>query len=414
MFRVPPKITPPPMQNLTFFAILLLCCAACRPEDATGRSVDDLDGWISEVRHTFAPDRRTDRVEVTVAQRGDTTYLTGYTTRPEAYARLRALADSLPGTAVNLRLLPRADLSAPYGLIRVSVANMRTEPGHSSELTSQALLGTPVDLLDLEDGWYLVRTPDRYIAWLEQGALTPVTRAEIEAWFAGDLRTCVPAQATVTHTPGGARILSELVAGDLLQATGQQRGDYVEVRLPDNRGGWVAREALVPYADLAYPAGLQVDALLATAYAQEGRPYLWGGTSPKAMDCSGFTKTAYYLNGYVIPRDASQQVHAGKEIPLDGEFSQLQRGDLLFFGNLREDGSERITHVGFYLGAGRFLHAGADNDFITENSLVAGDADFAEHRLKSLLRARRLREGDVGVVPVAEAFRALYTRSSSR
>ena len=114
-----------------------------------------------------------------------------------------------------------------------------------------------------------------------------------------------------------------------------------------------------------------------TAYTLSGKPYLWGGTSTQAMDCSGFTKMAYYLNGYVIPRDASQQVNAGVDVPLDNDFSQLRRGDLLFFGTYREDGSERTTHVGFYVGDGRFLHAGADNDYITENSLLEGDADYA-------------------------------------
>ena len=40
-------------------------------------------------------------------------------------------------------------------------------------------MGTPLQLLDEQDGWYLVRTPDRYIAWLEVGAVTPVTAEEL-------------------------------------------------------------------------------------------------------------------------------------------------------------------------------------------------------------------------------------------
>ncbi len=402
------------MQNLTILAFILLSCVACRSGDESRPSVDELEEQVSEIREAYAPDRRTDRVEVKVETRGDTTFLTGYTTRKEALRALAEVSGTTPLTVREIRLLPQGNLPASYGLIRVSVANIRTEPGHSSELTSQALLGTPVELLDLDHGWYLIRTPDRYLAWLEEGAITPVTRDELARWYSDDLRTCVPAQSFVWSSPDDQRPVSELVAGDLLQATGNSRGNYTEVRLPDDRTGWVASADLTPYAALAYPDGLDIDAIVTTAYQQVGRPYLWGGTSPKAMDCSGFTKTAYYLNGYVIPRDASQQVHAGTDVPLDDAFSQLQRGDLLFFGSLREDGSERVTHVGFYLGNGRFLHAGADNDYITENSLWAGDADFAEHRLKSLLRARRLEEGSQGVVPVGEAFGELYTRSSSR
>lgn len=109
----------------------------------------------------------------------------------------------------------------------------------------------------------------------------------------------------------------------------------------------------------------------------------------------------------MIPRDASQQVHAGTEVELTEDFSNLLAGDLLFFGRYRDDGSQRITHVGIYLGNGRFLHAGADNGRITENSLLPNDQGFAEHRLKSLLRAKRLSAGRVGVVKVADAFSQL-------
>ncbi|MEL7163287.1 MAG: hypothetical protein AAFN92_21190, partial [Bacteroidota bacterium] len=61
-------------------------------------------------------------------------------------------------------------------------------------------------------------------------------------------------------------------------------------------------------------------------------------------------------------------------------------------------------HVGFYLGEGRFLHSGADNGRITENSLLPEDSLFAEHRLRSLLRVRRLGGGSPGVLSVERAF----------
>ncbi len=399
------------MQNLTISVILLFLFLACAPRARPSEGDEALKTEVDGLRRTWAPDRRTDRVEVDPVRRGDSLRLEGYTTVAAAYRSLDSLAASRPGTRNAVRLLGQQD---SFGLIRVSVANIRTEPGHSQELTSQALLGTPVELLDLKDGWYLIRTPDRYLAWLETGAIAPADRERLDGWFRGDLRTCVPAQTTVVRTPGGLEIVSELVAGDLLQATGNTRAGHSEVLLPDGRSGWMRTADLAPYRRLSTPDRLSVEDVLATAFTQVGKPYLWGGTSPKAMDCSGFTKTAYYLNGYVIPRDASQQVHAGIEVPLDDTFSKLEPGDLLFFGSHRADGSERVTHVGFYLGGGRFLHAGADNGYITENSLIPGDPDYAAHRRETLLRARRLREGTGGVVPIGSAFTRLYTRSSSR
>ena len=120
------------------------------------------------------------------------------------------------------------------------------------------------------------------------------------------------------------------------------------------------------------------------------------------MDCSGFTKTVYWQQGLIIPRDASQQVHAGENVTYDDDLAGLQAGDFLFFGRYREDGSEKVTHVGIYLGDGAFIHSGSDNGANQIQQLLPGRPDYAAHRRESLLRARRLQLGSPGVQPVAE------------
>ena len=411
MFRDFAKINCNSPQNLTFCRFLLVFLLGCQQFTSTEAPAPALEAETIALKARYAPDRRTDRVEVGITQQGDSALLTGYTTVPAALGALDSLAAARTRTYSEVRLLPREE---KFGLIRVSVANIRTEAGHSQELTSQALLGTPVEILDEADGWYMIRTPDRYIAWLETGAVTPASPAELAAWFGDSLYVAITPQSSVYTDRKQDALVSELVAGDLLRADGPATGGLLPVRLPDGRTGYAPSGDVVPYSWLTSPTEVIVEDVLSTAFEQVGRPYLWGGTSTKAMDCSGFTKTAYYLNGFVIPRDASQQVHAGTEIPLDDAFAELRRGDLLFFGNFRDDGSERVTHVGFYLGEGRFLHAGADNGYITENSLLESDPDFAPHRRESLLRARRLVAGTAGVVPIESAFASLYTRSSSR
>jgi hypothetical protein len=91
--------------------------------------------------------------------------------------------------------------------------------------------------------------------------------------------------------------------------------------------------------------------IVGTAKRFIGTPYRWGGTSPdKGFDCSGLTMVVYQLNGLKLPRSSRQQYRAG--IPI--RRSDLMQGDLVFFAT---SGGRRISHVGIYVGKGRFIHA---------------------------------------------------------
>lgn len=79
--------------------------------------------------------------------------------------------------------------------------------------------------------------------------------------------------------------------------------------------------------------------------------YLWGGMSSYGYDCSGFSYTMCLANGYLIPRDASEQAETGKNVPLD----EIEPGDLLFFAY--EEGKGKIHHVGIYYGENKLLHS---------------------------------------------------------
>ncbi|TXF91407.1 NlpC/P60 family protein [Neolewinella aurantiaca] len=388
------------------FNLLLIPCLlflnSCRDVNKA-KSFEQMADRIS--KH-YVEDSRVDRLEIEHKSTFQGLLVKGYTTIPEVYDSIQAVL-SEGGFVVaqnNFRLLPDAKLleGKTAGIINVSVANLRSKPGHSQELATQALMGTPIQVLDFKDGWYLVRTPDRYLAWLEPGAFVAMRPQEAQGWFNEDLRMYTGPTSVMKSEEGD--IVTDLVFGNLLRYadTDWAEDKMVLVELPDGTHGYVKGSFLVP--PLLQSSILRTEALLESAFANAGRPYLWGGTSPKAMDCSGFTKTAFYENGFVIPRDASQQVLAGKVVELTPDFHNLKPGDLLFFGRFREDGSEKITHVGFYTGEGRFLHAGADNGRIVEQSLRPEDEDFAEHRLKSLLQARRLEPGTEGVVPVGTAF----------
>ena len=365
--------------------LLLVGCAVDAPAPPAV-----LTGAIDAVRAVHAPDKRVALWEVTPVAAGDTWIVRGRTNLPEAKADLLArLAAADQPVADSIEVLPAAALGArSYGLINLSVANLRSKPKHSAELGTQALLGMPLRVWDVREDWSLVQTPDGYLSWLDAGGLVLLTEAEMRVWetvekvfYTADFGFAYPTPA-LTGTP-----VSDLVAGNVL-AVIERTADAVHVRYPDGRTAYVDAVAVRPYTEWAAQPAPDAAALLATADRYTGRPYLWGGTSGKGMDCSGFTKTVFYQHGLTLPRDASQQVHFGELVETDTTLKNLQPGDLLFFGRpATPEKKERIWHVGIYRGDGRMIHAAGS---VKVNSLVRGEADFAEDRLSTLMRARRL------------------------
>ncbi len=91
--------------------------------------------------------------------------------------------------------------------------------------------------------------------------------------------------------------------------------------------------------------------LVQTAKRFIGVPYRWGGTDQSSgFDCSGLTMVSYRLNGLELPRVSRSQFQAGRSVSR----SQLQQGDLVFFDTT---GNRQVSHVGMYIGNGRFIHA---------------------------------------------------------
>jgi len=114
-----------------------------------------------------------------------------------------------------------------------------------------------------------------------------------------------------------------------------------------------------------YGTGFLRKKLVATAEQFLGIPYKWGGESAEeGFDCSGLTMTVYRMNGLNLPRNSRQQFGRGRSV----KKSELQPGDLVFFATR---GGHRITHVGIYMGHGRFIHAPKTGKTIRVASLAS-------------------------------------------
>lgn len=102
-------------------------------------------------------------------------------------------------------------------------------------------------------------------------------------------------------------------------------------------------------------------AIVKTAQKYMGVPYVWGGDTPTGWDCSGFTQYVMRENGINILRTAAEQFSQGT--PVDK--ANLQVGDMVFFTTYKPGAS----HVGFYMGDGKFIHASSAAKQVTINSL---------------------------------------------
>ena len=99
-----------------------------------------------------------------------------------------------------------------------------------------------------------------------------------------------------------------------------------------------------------------------------GAPYKWGGASPNGFDCSGLVQYAYNKAGLNVPRNSLAQYSASRQVSL----KDAQVGDLVFFNFDR-----RISHVGIYLGDGRFVHAPSKGKRVQVASLQ--EAPYRQH-----------------------------------
>ena len=115
-----------------------------------------------------------------------------------------------------------------YGILNLSVANLRVSPDFSSEMTTQGLLGMPVRVLQC-NGWYRIQTPDRYIAWVHPVAVHRVTRAELKAWNRAPKIVVTSHYGFVYSEPDEhSQPVSDIVAGNRLKWEGS-KGSFYQV-----------------------------------------------------------------------------------------------------------------------------------------------------------------------------------------
>lgn len=367
---------------LVAFQLFILCFASV----AESKQAQLANRVIASVGRKFAPDKRTAIFSVQAVETAGKIILKGKTDHPEAQ---KLMLDSLFLLKISVQdsvlILPDAGLGdKTWGIVKLSVANVRTVPAHAAEMATQTLMGTPVKILEEKGEWFLIQTPDKYIGWTNHGAIIPKTTAEMTVWGKSKRYIYNQLNGFALATPNKKALpVSDLVLCDLFEVTGESKG-YLQAQLPDGRTAYVKKSECLSFEDWTIRP-LQIQSVLSVARQMMGVPYFWGGTSSKATDCSGLTKTSYYAQGVILARDASQQVRYGMH-PDFSDYRNLQPGDLIFFGS----SAQRVTHVGLCLGDGLFIHASGSSAMVRLNSLNPNNPLFDAGLLKIVVGSSRI------------------------
>lgn len=339
--------------------LLLLVFMSCKNDSKT---ISEIERIHSSIKKDFAPDKRVELFDIQFSTSNEKFILTGETTSKEAYMLLLDSLNDRKLTFVNkVRMLPDSAVGKQqYAVARNSVINIRSKPKHSAELGTQGLLGMSLKILDKKGDFYRIQTPDNYISWVDKGGITKMTKDTFDRWNASKKIIFTKNFGYVyVDASEDSQIVSDITLGGLLHYISEDNQFY-KVKYPDNRTGFIKKEEGIMYSSWLQNFVTSKENIETVAKKMEGFPYLWGGTSSKGMDCSGFTKMVYLMNGFVIPRDASQQINAGKTVDTNLDFSDLQKGDLLFFGTKAEENKkQKVVHVGIWLGNNKmeFIHA---------------------------------------------------------
>jgi cell wall-associated NlpC family hydrolase len=125
------------------------------------------------------------------------------------------------------------------------------------------------------------------------------------------------------------------------------------------------------------------ESVIATATDAMGRPYRWGGTGADGggFDCSGLIQHAYGQHGIGLPRTSAEQAKQGKAV--SKKLGSLLPGDLLTFSNR----GGPVSHVGLYIGEGRFIHSASRG---VQISVLSGEDPYGRWWFTRWVGVRRI------------------------
>ncbi len=364
--------------------LLISCCTF-----VFGQERDTCPGRVNQViaatQREICPEKRLDYAALYCETVDSVIVIKGETTNPvfrdSVVVRCRRAFTQVRDESV---VLPEPSLAENgYGVMRVSTGYLRRQPDHDMEMISQGIMGESVRLLKKRGAFYFCKLSDGYLGWMEAASIEAMNLAKVTAWNNADKVIYLRGVGLIYNDKDRkSDPISDIVGAGLVIKIAKQ-GKWLHVQLPDGRKGYIPADEMMDYAKFCAMPQPDGKALVHTAKSFLGHPYLWGGNSAKGVDCSGFTKTVYRMHHIELPRDANMQVHCGVRVSFDSTYRQIHAGDLLFFGA----DSNRITHVGIFLGNKQFIHS---DGYVRVNSFDPQADNFSPYRVRGLQSVRRI------------------------
>jgi cell wall-associated NlpC family hydrolase len=220
------------------------------------------------------------------------------------------------------------------GFIRADRVCIRYAPNRTDRSVTLLDKGHPVLVTARRGNWLQVRLPTGQFGWVRDDFV----------------------QVTSTQVAGAPSRKPKRAASarPVLTAVKSKKGKVAQgSRVVNRRRGALAS------------GGVSDESVVRLASRYKGVRYRWGGSSRNGFDCSGFTRYIYRQHaGVDLPHSASAQFRMGTPVPRD----QLKPGDLVFFQTYRRGAS----HVGIYIGDGKFIHASSAGRRVRVDSLNDG------------------------------------------